>query len=259
MKIKTLILWGYILMGAVILILSLFSIYFIEGLNKASQTILKDNYLSIESANKMIDNLDIIDNSLVMLSSDSYIDKTVFHNEYEESKSIFEKSLSQCEGNITETGEREVLQKLRKEYQSYISNIESVDSAGTLNRYTNEFLPEYKKVKQSCYELLQLNEKAMLRKNEEAKSISGDTEIYMLAITAVSLFLVLVIILKAPGTIIQPINELTKKVGAISEKKYSERIEVKSENELGMLALSFNKMAEKLSGYEKSNIEKLIA
>lgn len=259
MKLKTLILWGYILMGAVILVLSLFSIYFIESLNKASQTILKDNYLSIESANKMIDNLDIIDNSQVILSSDSYRDKTVFQNEYKESKSIFEKSLSQSEGNITELGEREVLQNLRKEYQSYISKIESADSSGTGNRYTMELLPSYKKVKQLCYELLNLNEKAMLRKNDEVKNISRDTEIYMLAITAVSLFLVLVIILKAPGTIIQPIYELTKKVGAISEKKYSERIEVKSENEVGMLALSFNKMAEKLSEYEKSNVEKLIA
>lgn len=259
MKLKTLILWGYILMGAVILILSLFSIYFIESLNKASQTILKDNYLSIESANKMIDNLDIIDNSQVMLSSDSYIDKTIFQNEYRESKSIFEKSLSVSEGNITEAGEREILQNLRKEYQSYISKIESADSSGNGNRYTLELLPGYKKVKQSCYELLRLNEKAMLRKNDEVKNISRDTEIYMLAITAVSLFLVLVIILKAPGTIIQPIHELTKKVGAISEKKYSERIEVKSENEVGMLALSFNKMAEKLSEYEKSNVEKLIA
>ena len=259
MKLKTLILWGYILMGAVILVLSLFSIYFIESLNKASQTILKDNYLSIESANKMIDNLDIIDNSQVILSSDSYRDKTVFQNEYKESKSIFEKSLSISEGNITETGERELLQNLRKEYQSYISKIESADSSGTGNRYTMELLPSYKKVKQLCYELLNLNEKAMLRKNDEVKNISRDTEIYMLAITAVSLFLVLVIILKAPGTIIQPIYELTKKVGAISEKKYSERIEVKSENEVGMLALSFNKMAEKLSEYEKSNVEKLIA
>ena len=259
MKLKTLILWGYILMGAVILVLSLFSIYFIESLNKASQTILKDNYLSIESANKMIDNLDIIDNSQVILSSDSYRDKTVFQNEYKESKSIFENSLSISEGNITETGEREVLQNLRKEYQSYISKIESADSSGSGNRYTMELLPSYKKVKQLCYELLSLNEKAMLRKNDEVKNISRDTEIYMLILTAVSLLLVLAIILKAPGTIIQPIYELTKKVGAISEKKYSERIEVKSENEVGMLALSFNKMAEKLSEYEKSNVEKLIA
>ncbi|MBK9403837.1 MAG: HAMP domain-containing protein [Ignavibacteria bacterium] len=81
----------------------------------------------------------------------------------------------------------------------------------------------------------------------------------MLAITAVSLFLVLVIILKAPGTIIQPIYELTKKSGRFPRRNIPKRIEVKSENEVGMLALSFNKMAEKLSEYEKSNVEKLIA
>ena len=82
MKLKTLILWGYVLMGAIIIALSSFSIYFIERLNSASEKILKDNYLSIESANKLIDNLDIIENSQAILLSKKQIEKDISSREY---------------------------------------------------------------------------------------------------------------------------------------------------------------------------------
>jgi PAS domain S-box-containing protein len=259
MKLKTLILWGYVLMAAIIMALCSFSIYFIERLNSASEEILKDNYLSIESVNKMIDNLDVIDNSQAILLSKKKIQKETFQREYNEAQYIFTKYLKVCENNITEQGERELLKNIRTEYENYISNLEKTDTASSDIKYINELIPQYKKVKSLCYELLRINEKAMLNKNEEAKNISKETEIYMLIVAGVSILFVIVIIFKAPAAIVYPISELTEKVEAISQKRYSERIAVKSKNEIGILADSFNKMAEKLSEYEKSNVDRLIA
>ncbi|HMS34963.1 MAG TPA: ATP-binding protein [Ignavibacteria bacterium] len=258
MRLKTLILWGYVFMAVIIAALSSFSIYFIERLNTASEKILKDNYLSIESVNKMIDNLDIIDNSQAILLSKKKQEKEASLKEYTNAKKNFEKYLLICEGNITEEGEGELIPVLKKQYNDYVNKIESTDSLLSDVKYINELIPEYRKVKTLCYDLLRLNENGMLKKNENAKSISRETEIYMLIAAGLSLLFVIITILKAPSTIIQPILELTEKVEAISEKKYSERIEVKSDNEVGALARSFNKMAEKLSEYEKSNVEKLI-
>ncbi len=258
MKLKTLLLWGYILLGAVIIALNVFSIFLMERLNSASEEILKDNYLSIESANIMIDNLDIIDNSQAILLSKKKIEDMTARSEYKTAKEIFEKNLIKCESNITEQGEAHILKDLRNKFETYISKIETIDPEISDYKYLNELIPDYRKVKSKCYELLKLNENAMLKKNNAAKEISKDTEIYMLIVSGISILLVLIIIIKAPSTIIQPISELTRKVEAISEKKYSERIEVKSDNEIGALALSFNKMAEKLSEYERSNVNKLI-
>lgn len=246
-------------MAAIILSLSIFSIYFIEGLNKASEEILKDNYLSIESVNKMIDNLDIIDNSQALLLSKKHIQNETSQNEFNESKFIFNKYLMICENNITEPGEKEQLIKIRSEYENYIKAIEFTDADISDNIYLSELIPKYRNVKALCYELLQMNEKAMLVKNENAKRVSKESEIYMLLASCISVLVVIIIIIKGPSTITQPIYELTKKVEAISEKKYSERINVKSENEVGILAKAFNKMAEKLSEYEKSNLDQLIA
>jgi len=258
MKLKTLILWGYVLMGAIIIALSSFSIFFIERLNSASEKILKDNYLSIESANKLIDNLDIIENSQAILLSKKQIEKDISSREYILAKKAFSEYLIKCEGNITETGESEKLKDIRKQFDIYISKIENADTAFSDIKYFNELIPEYKKVKKLCYDLLELNEKAILNKSENSNKISKETELLMLIVAGMSILFVALIIIKAPSTIIQPILELTKKVEGISNKKYSERIEVKSDNEVGALAVSFNKMAEKLSEYEKSNIEKII-
>ena len=258
MKLKTILLWGYFLMAALIVALSAFSIYFIERLNSASEKILKDNYLSIESVNKMINNLDVIDNSQAILLSKKKPEKETSRKELSEAKMIFQKYLLICEGNITEEGEGELIKKLKQQYEIYISKIEETDTTASEEKYINVLIPEYRKVKILCYDLLNLNEIGMLKKNENAKLISRETEIYMLVVAGISLLFVIIIIVKAPSTIIQPILELTEKVEAISQRKYSERIEVKSENEVGILARSFNKMAEKLSEYEKSNVEKLI-
>lgn len=258
MKLKTLILRGYVLIGVIIVALSFFSIYFIERLNSASEQILKDNYLSIESTNKLIDNLDIIENSQAVLLSRQQIDKDISRKDFLLAKKTFSEYLLKCEGNITETGESEKLQELRNQFENYILKIERIDTAFSDIKYFNELIPEYKKVKILCYDLLELNEKAILKKSENSNKISQETELFMLIVAVISILFVALIIIKAPSAIIQPILELTKKVEAISEKKYSERIEIKSDNEVGALAVSFNKMAEKLSEYEKSNIEKII-
>lgn len=259
MKLKTIILWGYIIISAVLIASNLLSIYFVDRLTSASDEILKANYSSIEESNKMIDNLDIIDNSQAILLSKKNVEKKVSLQEYLKAKDEFGKALKVCEGNVTERGEDNILQNIRKEYGEYISEIESTDSLISDYKYVNELIPKYNQVKSLCYSLLKLNEKAMLAKNEDAKKISSETKFYMILISGLTLVFALFVVLKAPGTVIHPILQLTEKVRAIADRKYSERIEVKSDDELGALANSFNKMAEKISGYEQSNIEMLIA
>ncbi len=257
-KLKTWILLGYIIMAVIIVLLSGFSIYFIERLNSASEKILKDNYLSIESAKHLIDNLDKIDNSRALLLSNVESEKNFASGEYDSGKDNFIKYLMICESNITEKGEKDLLVLLRKDYEEYIQLTNSASSQD-VSFYLSVLLPKYKSVKTYCFELLNLNEKAMLRKNENSRNISKSTEIYMIIIAGVSVLIVLIALVRIPGNVINPILEMTKKVEAIANKKYTERLEVRSRNELGVLAASFNKMAEKLSEYEQTNIEKLIA
>ena len=258
-KLKTLFLLGYLLLGAVVLLLGSTGIYFIEKLSQTPDKILKDNYGSIIAAQNMIDELDNMDNAVIIYVSGKP-DRILADSLFKAAKLNYFQNLALCENNITEPGETELTADIRKKTERYIGSFEQ-------NRiyleniivYDSLIAPQYKVLKSSCYQLLNLNHKGMLIRRDETVKISDSAELYMLIISGISLIIVLIAIVKVPSLIVNPLNEFTRKVEAIAEKKYSERIEINSANELGKLAVSFNNMASRLEEYEKSNIEMLIA
>lgn len=258
-KLKTLFLLGYLLMGAIVLLLGFTGIYFIEKLSHTPDKILKDNYGSIIAAQNMIDELDNMDNAIIIYVSGKP-DRNMADSLFTSAKDNYFVNLKKCEINITEPGETELTADIRNKSEHYIRSFEQNRLfLNNILAYDTVIAPQYSLLKKSCYELLNLNHKGMLNRRDETVKISESAELYMLVISALSLIIVLIAILKVPALIINPINEFTQKVEAIAIKKYSERIETNSRNELGKLAVSFNNMAEKLEEYEQSNIEMLIA
>ncbi|HMQ78793.1 MAG TPA: ATP-binding protein [Ignavibacteria bacterium] len=258
-KLKTLFLLGYLLMGAIVLLLGFTGIYFIERLSNTPDKILKDNYGSIIAAQNMIDELDNMDNAIITYVSGKP-DKNMADSLFTSARDKYFLNLKKCESNITEPGETELTADIRKKTEHYIRSYEqNRTSLNNILAYDSVISPQYTLLKKSCYELLNLNHKGMLNRRDETVKISESAELYMMVISALSLIIVLIAILKVPSLIVNPVNEFTRKVEAIAEKRYSERVEINSGNELGKLALSFNNMASKLEEYEKSNIEMLIA
>ncbi len=258
-KLKTLFLLGYLLLGAVVLLLGATGIYFIEKLSLTPDKILKDNYGSIIAAQNMIDELDNMDNAVIIYVSGNP-ERMMADSLFNAAKISYYSNLSLCENNITEPGEIELTADIRKKSVHYTDSFEKNRRyLENIIAYDSIIAPQYKVLKSSCYELLNLNHKGMLLRRDETVKISDNAEIYMLIISGISLIIVLIAIVKVPSLVINPLYEFTQKVEAISEKKYSERVEINSGNELGKLAVSFNNMAAKLEEYEKSNIEMLIA
>lgn len=246
-------------MVLVAVVLSFTGIYFIQKLSFTPERILSDNYKSIRAAQNMIDEIDNMDNAVIMYISDkrdkSYAEKLFF----ESSKKYFE-SLVIAENNITEMGEFELVKELRNISEDYEKTfLNNKDNIQELDSYDSLIFSKYSPVKAKCYELLKLNYNGMLQRRDSAVKMSENAAMYMILISVFSLIILLIAALKIPALIINPIIEITNKVEAISDKKYSERVEVKSENELGKLGMSINKMVEKLEEYEISNVEKLIA
>ncbi len=258
-KLKTLFLLGYLLMGAVVLLLGFTGIYFIEKLSNTPDKILKDNYGSIIAAQNMIDELDNMDNAIIIYVSGKP-DKNLADSLFTSARDNYFFNLKKCESNITEPGETDLTADIRKKTEHYIWSYEqNRSSLNNILAYDSVIAPQYTLLKKSCYELLNLNHKGMLNRRDETVKISGSAELYMMVISALSLIIVLIAIVKVPSLIVNPVNEFIRKVEAIAEKRYSERVGINSGSELGKLALSFNNMASRLEEYEKSNIEMLIA
>ncbi len=257
MKLKTIFLLGYLLLGLIAVLLGATGIYFIERLSSSPDRILKDNYGSILAAQNMIDELDNMDNAFIIVIAGKK-ERGYADSLFSKAGSGFLNNLTVCEGNITEPGETELLAKLRRHASDYIALYNS-KSIADITLYDSQVAPVYSELKAECYNLLNLNHKGMLIRRDETVRISESAELYMISVAVISLIILVIAVIKMPAMVANPISEFTRKVGAIAERKYSERIENLPRGELGKLAVSFNIMAEKLEEYDKSNLEKILA
>jgi len=232
MKLKNWLTYSYILMALMVVSVSVFGFYFIEKLTRASDRILKDNYESVIYLEDMVDALDEIDNYIVIEYFGNQTLRDFERNRFNLYKAEFVENLIKEENNITEPGEGELVAQLSNEFENYITLFQS-SSDDTLNGeyYYNIISPKYSVIKKICYDILALNQEALIKKNIEAKAISKELGLYMFIVSVFALIIAVIVLIKIPNIVINPIKELTKKIREISEKKYSQKLDIHINNE----------------------------
>ncbi|UKJ07754.1 hypothetical protein [Solitalea lacus] len=118
MKAKTKHKLGLWFLFIVILFMGLSGTRYIYKMGQSSKAILKDNYVSIGFAKAMIKALD------VMKDQDSVKSK--------EAIQLFKKNLNLEASNITEVGEKEIVEQLSKDFELYLKNPSSTTLADSM-------------------------------------------------------------------------------------------------------------------------------
>lgn len=224
LKLKTKLSIGLIFLFAVILIFGILGIVNINFLSRDANLILKDNYESLVYSNHMLKSLESVNTS-----------KDAFD--------FFEQNLKKQEGNITEPGEKEVTAEIRKNFGEL-----KADPKDPSN---------YIEIRQSIYQVQDLNNAAIYRKNAVAQNTAQNAKLWLTIIFTILTLVSFTFIFNLPGIISGPIQSLSDGIKEIANKNYSKRIYLKQQDELGDLAKAFNGMAEKLDLYEHSNVAKM--
>ncbi|HTQ28138.1 MAG TPA: ATP-binding protein [Puia sp.] len=224
MRLKTKLSLGLIFLFVVIVSFGILGIVNINRLSRESSQVLKNNYESLVYANNMFKALENI-------------------RSQKDAPQIFEENLRKQEANITEVGEKEVTQELRKNYNELLA-----DPADTSN---------YPEIRNSLISIQDLNEMAILRKNAAAQKTAEDAKLWLNVIFTILTLIAFTFIFNLPGIISKPISSLSEGIMAISDKNYKKRIYLKQDDEFGDLATAFNNMAEKLDEYENSNLSQI--
>ncbi len=224
MKLKTKLSLGLTFLFIVILTFGILSIVYIKGLSTVTRLVLQDNYESLVYSNNMMKILEDIPAR-------------------KENIPAFEINLKKQELNITETGEKAATEDLRKNFNELKAN--PVDT-------TN-----YREIRQSLQQINDLNQDAILRKNDIAKQTAANASLWLTIIFVVLGIIAFTLVVNFPAVLSAPIKALNDGIKEIANKNYSSRIHLQQSDEFGELALSFNKMAEKLDEYESSNLAKL--
>lgn len=225
MKIKTRLTLGVGLLFLLIVMLTVISIGYINALKGDTNNILAANYNTLVYSRDMILALDKIGNNPSAIAD-------------------FEKTLEKQKKNETESGEKEVTDQIA----SHFSKLKADPNDSTL-KVT---------IRSDISSLMSLNMEAIERKSEVALH-SAQTATLWISLAGTLCFLIAFIsLINLPGNIADPIKQLTESTREIAAQNYHQRVHFESNSEFGELAISFNRMAEKLDEYAGSNLAQLL-
>jgi signal transduction histidine kinase/HAMP domain-containing protein len=225
MRIKTKLNLGIGLLFTLIVLLAFVTIRQINALARASDNIIKDNKETIVYTRHMLKSLSEIKQN-----------KEVFIT--------FENYLSKQKSNITETGEKELTEKLSDCFELLKKNPNDTVAFSNAQSY--------------LFEIMDINLEAIEMKNAIAADTAYKSILLISFLSAFCFLIALILFLKLPGNVSNPIRQLITGIKQIAANDYSQRVNFEAHSELGELAVSFNTMANKLEEYNKSNIAKLL-
>jgi len=244
---------------AVALVLTgLVAVSSISKLGRYSQRILEENYRSVLAAQRMKDALERLEDLAVrpLITGEHPPDSENRHYRQQ-----FEAELRAAEGNVTEVGERKILEELRKRWTRFDEQLDRVSrlSAGGNARLPVQVLEtEAAALRENAQALLDMNQDAMVRKSDRAQHEA--TEIgRILVLTALIALLIGVSISSFVTTrLLEPLRTLTRAVARLGEGDFETRAHVAGHDEIAALAEDINKMATRLRQYQRSSLGELL-
>lgn len=226
-KLKTKVALGGIFLFALLILVGAVSFYYLNRITEEAGDIIKDNYETLNYSRDMLNEMDALS------SKDS-------------SKALinFEQHLQLQEKNITEPGEKELTESLRKNFEG-IKQKTSADSLRSL-------------IRKDISSIMQVNLAAIDKKNQAAQASAQSAKTVITFCLTICLLIGFTFLFNFPALVASPVASLTEGIKAIADKNYSQRIHLNRKDEFGELANAFNTMAERLDEYEHSNLSKIL-
>ncbi len=224
MKLKTKLSLGMGFLFAVILIFGILGIFYITRLKDDATRIIENNHESLVYTNHMERALNSLQTSNNALTE-------------------FEKYLKKQEKNITEIGEKEQTENLRRNFE--LLKTDKQNGSTILEIRTN------------LIAVSEINQNAILRKNEIAQHTADNAIVLLTILFTILTLITFSFVINFPDIISTPVRALAEGISAIANKQYDERIHIDQKDEFGDLANAFNSMAEKLDAYEHSNLARI--
>ena len=227
----------------IILVLSIFSAYYMNKLSKESGTILKENYLSLVYARDMSGgltniNLEITNCFLTNMNIDSILIKKELN--------IVDKSLQLEKNNFTEPGEDKLVYGFEagfKEYNDLV--VKFIGSPQPASRVV-DLQKIYGALYQQLVLLSEMNGKAIEVKTQNNRISSQDALTQMTIIAILCFIIALFYSYSFSSYSNERFFQLYNEIKEIQVSNYEKRLDIDGIDEIHEISLVFNEMADKL-------------
>ena len=278
MNLRTKLLFGYLIFIAAIVVLGALSAWRLREMGGVSRRIISNNYDSVVAAQEMKESLERQD-SAALFALLGARDKAIA--QLREHRARFDANLQKAGNNITEAGESELLETIRRDRETYyklfddfladtdlpgdvvtkdgqiIAKAKPGDTRGRVI-YFQSLEPQFNKLRADCDHLLQLNQRAMLAKSEAAAGVAQLWFYRTLLIAGVLVVAGLWLAFFLANRIVEPLRQLTATTAKMAGGDLNARVVVTSNDEVGVLAAEFNRMAERIRQLRSSDMGQLL-
>jgi two-component system, NtrC family, sensor histidine kinase KinB len=246
-SIRTRFTLGMIFLFLIILVLCVFSGYYLNQLSDKTGAILKENYLSVVYAREMSEGLINIDQEITagfLMSKKP--DSVKIGNELE----MIHKSLVAEKNNITEPGEDKLVSGIESDYTEYRDSVlhilRSQKPASGLLYLQNKSGDLHQKL----LLLSQMNGNAIEMKTDEAKASSKSALTQMTILASLCFLIGMSFTFSFSSYFNQRFFQLYNGIKEIVSSNYNQHLYFDGKDEFYELSLVFNEMADKLKKNE---------
>ncbi len=255
---------GFTILVLINVVVSVWSIYNFHELTSAVTTMIGQNYQNVIAAQSMLENLER-DNSAQLLMLSGYSDAGYIQFQ-DNQKNFFAAFQQAVTSNGLEKKGAEILGRISSLYLKYSNDTDTLKETIITMRpraaqdyHYNNIMPVLDTIKSECFQLLDINNSALVQADEKTNMIASQATLAVLGAALVAILMSIGASWKFSQYITEPAERLTDTVRKIGRGFLDVRADVSSRDEIGELSREFNKMAERIQQYEEINIEKLIS
>jgi two-component system, NtrC family, sensor histidine kinase KinB len=243
----------------ILLATGVYAIVLFSRLAASVDTTVSEHYRSVLEAQQMSLALAGIDREVWASTVAGPVESSQALAEYQKR---FEENLALQLKSNSLPGESELNQRLAARYHAMcqaLTALHSPDSAASKHRvYEREFVPRLLEAKVLLDKILGLNQKAILATSENVQKITRDVTRLMVIGMVIALVISAYACYQLSRSVLRPILAVTQATRELGEGNLKQPVPVLSRDELGELALAFNKMAAQLQEYRQSTTEEIV-
>jgi two-component system, NtrC family, sensor histidine kinase KinB len=271
MGLRLKLLLSYLIFVTALIVLGGWSAWRLREMGGVSRRIISNNYDSVVAAQEMKESLERQD-SAALFALLGARDKAMV--QLREHRARFDANFQKAANNITEVGEPEAVEAIRRDRDTYYqmfdafmnrvngsessSGVRGSEELAERNEYFTRLEPQFNKLRGECEHLLQLNQRAMLGKSEAAAGVAQLWFYRTLLIAGVLIAAGTLLAFFLANRIIEPLRQLTASTARMAGGDLNAKVSVSSRDEVGVLAAEYNRMAERIRQLRSSDMGKLL-
>jgi two-component system, NtrC family, sensor histidine kinase KinB len=246
---------GFAALLAILIFLGAESIALLSDLGGSIAVIMRENYRSVIACERMKEALERMDSAaLFALAGEAERGRTLAA----QNRPRFEEALQAELNNITESGEKELAERLRGHWAAYAPALADSFSGGRSAEdrrriYFDQLLPRFQQIKSAADEILLLNQHSMEEADTQAKRLAAEATRRMTLLLVLGATLAALSVYLLSRAVLRPLGSLARAAREIGRGNLDASVPVVSRDEMGELAATFNSMAGSLRELRRSD------